>query len=138
MAGREPCPAAIVTLVRENRIMFDRRWRAGAVLLALVSLAQSGCRPTKAVATDPDQARTTLVQALDAWKSGETPDGLHGRAAIRVVDSAWQKGMRLVAYEIVGNGQMDGFDWQLRAKLSLEDGEGNRLEEKAVYAISAS
>ena len=46
--------------------------------------------------------------------------------------------MRLVDYEIVGNGQMDGFDWQLRAKLSLEDGEGNRLEEKAVYAISAS
>jgi hypothetical protein len=118
--------------------MLKYSWRAGVSLLVLAVFLQTGCGRPKAVATDPDRARTTLLQALDAWKGGETLDGLASRAAITVVDSAWKNGMRLVAYEIVGNGQMDGFDWQLRAKLSLADDKGNKSEERAIYAVSIS
>ena len=33
---------------------------------------------------------------------------------------------------------MDGFDWQLKVKLSLKDAKGKSFDEKAIYNISTT
>jgi len=116
--------------------------RISCGLLALVVLAstiQLGCgRGRRAVSADPDAARTALGQALDAWKAGETPDAFRTRAAITVVDEQWQKGTRLVGYELLGNGAKDGFDWQCKVRLAVQDSGGKKSEHKGTYNVSTA
>ena len=49
-----------------------------------------------------------------------------------------QAGRQLVGYEVQGDGHMDGFDWQLKVKLSLKDAKGKSFDEKAIYNISTT
>ncbi len=103
----------------------------------LAAISQFGCQPT-AQLTAPDPARETLRQALDAWKQGETLEAFRGRSTIAVVERKWQPGARLLDYEVVGDGEPSGFDWQCRVRLSLQHASGRKSQEKAVYTISTS
>ena len=118
--------------------MTDLKFRAAPLLLVL-ALAAAGCRPApSARPTGPEEARTTLTAGLDAWKNGEQPDALLGRDSITFVDPHWQKGLRLIGYELSGDGAMSGFDWQCKVKLSVQDASGQKSEQRAVYNVSAS
>jgi hypothetical protein len=106
-------------------------------LLVLGVIVQPGCRPS-AQQSDPDRARATLRQALDAWQKGETPDAFRERTSVTAVEPKWQAGVRLVGHEMLGEGEMSGFDWQCKVRLSLENAGGKKSQEKATYSISTS
>lgn len=110
---------------------------ASQALLVLTLLCQSGCQPAAEPAV-PEQARDTLRQALDAWKQGERPEAFQERTAITVVERRWTQGVRLLAYDIQGDGRMHGFDWQSQVHLSLQDSLGKKTHERAVYNVSTS
>jgi hypothetical protein len=108
------------------------------LLLSIVVVALlPGCRPEAALAS-PDQARATLREALEAWRKGETAEAFRGSSSITVVERKWRDGIRLLGYEVIGDGKMSGFDWQCRVRLSLQNAGGKRSQEKAVYSVSTS
>jgi hypothetical protein len=124
-------------LQREKPIMIAIKWRAGLTVLVLILVMPLGCRQ-RAQQSEPEQARETLRRALDAWQKGESQDALQKQASITAVDPHWQAGVRLLQYEIIGDGQTSGFDWQCQVRLSLQDNGGNSLQVKAAYTISTA
>ena len=117
--------------------MIDRKLRASWLFVALVATVQVGCQAAAQPAA-PDQARATLQQALTAWKEGESPEAFRQRSSITAVDRRWQEGYHLLSYDIVGDGQRSGLDWQCRVRLSLRTASGKKLDERGVYTISTS
>jgi hypothetical protein len=119
--------------------MFARSMRVALPLVLCCLLCATGCRKRLAAnAATPDKARETLKQGLEAWKSGQTTDAVLASASITFVDNEWSGGSKLISYEVQGDGQPDGFDWQCKVKLSLQDEKGNKSEKRAVYNISTS
>jgi hypothetical protein len=95
-------------------------FRAFSLLLVGVLALASGCGGTPAAA-DPDQARQTLIAALDAWKSGEAPDALAARSpAIHVSDADWNAGATLTSYEADNSAQPAGYDLSFSVVLELK------------------
>ena len=113
------------------------RWSATPALLVLTVVCQSGCQSAAEPAV-PEQARDALRQTLDAWKQGERPEALQERTAITAVERRWTQGVRLLAYDIQGEGRMHGFDWQVQVHLSLKDSLGKKTYERAFYNVSTS
>ena len=96
----------------------------------------SGCGQSPPCPSDPALGRDTLRGALDAWKKGETLDGYRRSApAVTVAERQWRQGLKLLSYEIDGDGKPDGFDVRFRVKLSLQDGGGKPSQERAVYNV---
>lgn len=119
--------------------MFERAGRAAFPFLIAAMLFSTGCRKRfTASSADPEKARATLRQGLDAWKKGETPEAIRASASINFSDSEWSDGLKLVGYEVQGDGNYEGFDWQCKVTLSLEDARGNKSERRAVYSVSTS
>src|SRR5882762_3151705 len=102
------------------------RLQAPLAFLVLTVFSQSGCQ-TAAQPAAPEQARDALRQALDAWKQGERPEAFQERTAITAVERRWTQGVRLLAYDIQGEGRIDGFDWQGQVHLSLQDPLGKKM-----------
>ena len=99
----------------------------------------SGCgRPTPQL-SDPALSRETLQQALEAWKKGDTLDGYKQAVPkVTVVDRQWQEGVKLLGYEIDGDGQPDGYDMQFKVKLSVQESDGKQTKTKGTYNVSTS
>ena len=113
------------------------RLQAPLAILVLTVLCQSGCQPAAQPAS-PEQARDALRQALDAWKQGERPEAFQERTEVTAVERRWTQGVRLLAYDIQGEGRMHGFDWQGQVHLSLQDPQGKKRDERAIYKVSTS
>jgi len=108
-------------------------------LLILTLPVLAGCRgKTGAVDASPEKAREALRQGLDAWKSGKAAESIKASDSIVFSDSDLDNGAKLLNYEVQGDGASDGFDWQMRVKLTLQDATGNKSEKRAVYNVNTS
>lgn len=104
-----------------------------------LALAAAGCGAGHPGPSDPGVGRDTLKAALDAWKKGDSPDAYKQTApAVTVVDRHWQKGTKLLDYEIDGTGTPDGFDVQFKVKLTTQEPGGKKAQDKAVYNVSTA
>ena len=114
------------------------RMTAWAVVCG-VGLGVLGCGPSRPDPSDPALGRETLTGVLDAWKSGETPDGYKQAApTVTVAERQWKLGLKLLDYEIDGDGKADGFDVQFKVKLTVQDAAGKTTKERAVYNVSTT
>lgn len=89
----------------------------GALILAGLVLGCGGPPPQ----ADPDRAAAALRDALEAWKTGETPAALAAREpAIVVIDHKWQAGYKLIAFTAVDPaGRPHGVEQRFEVELSL-------------------
>jgi hypothetical protein len=117
--------------------VIDRSFRTVLLAPILLLVTQFGCQGSAEPAA-PELARQTLSEALDAWQSGEMPEAFRERSSITVVEPKWKAGFRLLEFEVIGNGEMSGFDWQCRVRLSLQNAGGKKMQERAIYSISTS
>ena len=110
------------------------RWR-GAEALALGALlgAWSGCGSTTARYTPTaDVARKSLEAALTAWRDGRPIGALEGDTPpVRVVDSHWSSGEKLEAFQVLGEGDVDGRK-EFTARLTMKEPRG---EKEARYIV---
>jgi hypothetical protein len=113
--------------------------RRATGLLALALLATSGCgesgppRPA-----DPDEARTALCAALDAWKVGRPPDALAGsRPPVFVRDHDWQAGLYLHDYEVTA-GEPRGGAYRCSVRLTLRGQNGKPYSKTGFYGVGTS
>jgi hypothetical protein len=109
--------------------------------LCLLSLALSGCgsQAYQSAPVDAAKAIGTLSDVMDSWKSGETPESLQDlKPPIVVQDFDWAGGMKLLDYQIVGDGKPVNANLSAEVKLTLEDKSGAKLEKTVKYLVSTA
>lgn len=105
-----------------------------AALIAAICLA-GGCTPgpRKAAAVNPEQARSALKSALDAWKEGKSLESLKSASpAIVAGDIDWMQGKKLTSYEVLGDGTPQDANLRVEVKLTFE---GSAEPKKAIYIV---
>jgi hypothetical protein len=114
----------------------------GSVMLVLAAAGlalSAGCSRTGSKDSDfipsSGSARKALESALKSWQSGKPPGAVEGANApkVQAVDSRWQAGQKLVAFEIVKEEQAgDGPRW---LTVRLDVGKGPQEVRYAVFGI---
>lgn len=106
--------------------------------LPLFALLAAGCGggslPPKA---DADEARKTLVIALDGWKAGETAETLAARQP-PIFFNELKADQKLVSYTIADGHEMYGQSVRLSATLHLKMPDGSTKERKVSFLIDTA
>jgi hypothetical protein len=121
----------------------ERSWRLATLVLIVAAVAVAcallaGCSSESPTAgpVDPDAARVALKTALEGWKQGKRPDALKaGSPSITVQDRDWDRGARLVDYQIVGDGEAGGSDLRCKVTLTLRPAKGKQAKQEALYSV---
>ncbi len=105
--------------------------RAHVVVLAILFL--SGCQEeAKPYPLDEAVARDSVKTAMQAWMDGKKPADL--KPGIVIGDTAWEKGRKLVSFEIVSNEETsDGSNLHIRVLRKFDSGES-----KVTYIVGTS
>ncbi len=99
--------------------MFLRSTRLFAASVGMLFLV-TGCSAPVAK-SDPNLAKTILVQALDAWKDGKTVQDLQSlKPPIYVSDDLWSKNLKLAEYKLLKEG--DFHETSVRFSVQLKIG----------------
>jgi hypothetical protein len=112
-----------------------------ACLAAMVLLTLAGCSSGNAHAVNPSQARDALVAALDHWKQGDPPRSLSSASpSMTVQDFEWERGAKLLDYQILGDGQSKDANLSVKVKLTLagEQGKSKTVEKTVSYLVGTS
>ncbi len=106
------------------------------MVLPALALALAGCssEPGKLpMATSAEKALPALEAALGAWKSGKTEAELKAQSpAIFFTDLEFQRGAKLAAYKIEGDGKPHGTGFRYDVSLTIEGGKGAK---KVAYRV---
>lgn len=107
------------------------------VLLTLGTALLAGCESRNPVfEVRPDQARTTLIAALDGWKVGRTIEEMQAeKPSIVVQDVDWMGGQLLEDYELLGDGKPMGANLSIEVRLKLKDPAGKVTEKNVWYLV---
>lgn len=88
---------------------------------------------------DPNEARTTMKQVLEAWKSGQKPSQFNEKSPEIVIhDSDWTLGLKLVSYQTRDDVRLAGNDVHYPVMLELKSPKGRTIRKEAVYLVSTS
>lgn len=106
-------------------------------LITLVLVAQSGCQQgTPSYALDSEIAHVSLEKALQAWVDGQTPADLQPEIIVGDVD--WNKGKKLVSYEIlIREETTDGSNLHIPVKRRFKSG-SKVTDSKVAYIVGTS
>lgn len=86
---------------------------------------------------DPEQK--AVIDAMDRWKKGETPDGLaKASPPIVVVDSDWKAGAKLVSWRLVEEPKNKGMIRRIPVELKLKDDKGKTITRVVRYSVSVN
>jgi hypothetical protein len=113
------------------------------LLVAFVAICVLGCGGGKnhvpAAASDPAQARETLIQVLDAWKSGAASESLAAaQPATYVGDEDWTGGKALAEYKVVGDAEQYGNNVRFQVELILKSNSSSTVRKAARYTVATS
>jgi hypothetical protein len=96
----------------------------------------AGCSSSMAEKVDPEQARSALNTALDAWKGGKSNSDLAAlEPSLLMNESDWSAGNRLLDYKMEENGRLHGRQVRWVVQIKLQDKSGKVRERKATYII---
>jgi len=106
---------------------------ASLVLTSLIGCGRGNS--TLPGSSDPAQAKQSLANALDAWRSGAKPDSVSGAI---VSDEEWAGGIQLLNYELQDDAKPHGNSIRQKATLEVRGPGGNGLRKTALYQISTN
>ena len=114
---------------------------SGAILgLFLLLGLMVGCGSSgRSYALNQELARSSVQTAMQAWVDGKSPKDLKGfKPAIIIGDTGWEKGKKLVSFEILANEETsDGSNLHIRVKRKFS-GEGGDSESKVIYIVGTT
>ena len=106
-----------------------------ALFIALTPCLVIGCGPSLDPAVDPAEADKALQTALEAWKSGKSPQDLtKSRPSIVMNEDDWRVGKRLLHFEME-KGAVSGRQVRCRVRIKLQDKDNKAVDRDAVYII---
>lgn len=111
------------------------------IVLFVALLALAGCRgepKPPPMAGTPESTRAALVSALDGWKQGKTAADFAGQSPpFYVTDDDFNRGTRLVDYQIEGEPQPRGTGYSFTVTLTTQDKTGAKAPSKKKVAYTA-
>jgi hypothetical protein len=106
-----------------------------ALFIALAPCLVMGCGRSLDPAADPAEADKALQTALEAWKSGKSPENLtKARPPIIMNEDDWRMGKRLLDFDME-KGSVSGRQVRCRVRIKLQDKDGKTVDRDAVYII---
>lgn len=88
---------------------------------------------------DSSKARETLTYVMDSWKNGEALEDLEDEEpSVVVQDMDWKNGIKLMAYEVVGQAKEQGANLVATVKLTLKDESGTESEKTVSYTVGTA
>jgi hypothetical protein len=102
-----------------------------------------GCNTGPPKPADPAAAREALDRALGAWREGQSAESLKsGDPPIVVSDHVWNRGARLLKYQIEPGDRRAGADQSFQVVLWLQDdkskGKAKERQEKTEYHVGTN
>jgi hypothetical protein len=135
-----PLGSATLDHADRNSTAYGPLWMVAACLVVLSALLLPGCSGSGgAYPVNEPQARDALKLALDAWKKGETSRSLASSSSPMVVqDFEWDSGAKLIDYELLGDGKIEGSNLRVQVKLATlgEPAKGKKETKPAVKKAS--
>jgi len=106
-----------------------------ALFVALAPCLLVGCSRSLDPAADPAEADKALQTALEAWKSGKSPEDLaKARPPIIMNEDDWRMGKRLLDFEME-KGSVSGRQVRCRVRIKLQNKDDKTVDRDAVYII---
>lgn len=101
----------------------------------LIVMFLAGCGGGGSI--DVNVAKKSLETTLNSWKEGKSPGDLTSETPpIKVIDADWEKGNKLVEYEIVKEEKTGDHSLLVTANLKLEPPKGKPTTPVARYIIN--
>jgi hypothetical protein len=99
----------------------NRRFFLMSLCLGLCGVCGCGGAGAIELTSSQDDAKKVLVQALEAWKAGDTTQKLMDQTdSIVVADEDWEASRKLTAYELTEAGIENGGHWRMPVTLTFE------------------
>lgn len=126
--------------IRKSDVGLTRNWPVlAAAILVLLSSAGCGSSSYQSAPVDSNKARETLKAAMESWKKGESAESLQKQTpSIVVQDLDWTGGMKLLSYEVVGQGKEVDANLIAQVKLTLESATGEKAEKTVTYVVGTA
>ncbi len=123
--------------LQEMQVMRRSHWRPIGLVVFLLPLLLSGCGGEAApYALDQDLARKSVQKAMQAWVEGKQPKEL--QPEIVVGDQAWEKGRRLVEFEVLSKEETtDGSNLHIRVLRTFDDN-GIKSKSRVTYIVGTT
>ncbi len=96
-------------------------------------LLAAGCSSSVSQGYSPQQAKETLVTALEAWKSGDTKSLSERNPPIRFSDDDQIAGAQMIEYQLELRTILPFQN--VKVELVLRDNQGQTLRKTAVYQV---
>ncbi|MGE3818231.1 MAG: hypothetical protein AB7I30_02240 [Isosphaeraceae bacterium] len=113
--------------------------RSTATALLVLALAPGCSDQGAAGAVDPPVAREALRITLEAWKKGEPIDSLQaGSPSVVAQDLDWLAGLKLVSYEVEGEGKLNDVNLRVPVQLTLQTPQGKEVKKNVTYVVGTS
>lgn len=124
-----------------TRINFNRR-QVFSVLVGAVTVGGllPGCfQGSAAGPVDPPVALEALRVTLEAWKREKPIDSLEsGSPQVVAQDLDWLAGLKLVDYQVEGDGKENDVNLRVPVKLTLKTLQGKQVKKNVTYVIGTS
>jgi hypothetical protein len=128
----------IIKRQKKTTYRSDQRLFAVALYCSFV-LTGCGSAAYQSAPVDPSMALDTLTRVMESWKEGETVDALREESPPVVVqDFDWTGGMKLLDYEVVGEGKPVDANLIAQVKLTLQDKQGAQSEKTVTYVVGTA
>jgi hypothetical protein len=109
-----------------------------AVLAILSTCLLQGCQRRLDKNADPNEGNKALQTALEAWKSGKSPEELTKmKPSILMNEDDWRLGKRLLDFK-VEESSLSGRQIRARVQIELQDKDGRKLDQRATYIIDTT
>ena len=109
-----------------------------ALFIALALCFVAGCGRGLDPAADPAEAEKALRTALEAWKSGKSPEDLQKQQPSVVMnEDDWRMGKRLLDFQME-KGSLSGRQVRCRVRIKLLNKDDTTVDREAVYIIDTT
>jgi hypothetical protein len=109
-----------------------------ALVITLALCLLPGCGRGLDSNADQDTADKALQTALEAWKSGKSPNDLEKEhPSIIMNEDDWRTGKRLLEFKME-KGTLSGRQVRCRVRLKLQDKDNTTVDRDATYTIDTT
>ena len=111
---------------------FHRFMLPGMISVLVLNLVVGCSQEVNSHPLDAELARKSVQKAMQAWVDGKTPEDL--RPEIIVGDAAWEKGQKLLSFEIVNAEETtDGSNLHIRVQRKFKG--AGASDSKVIYIV---
>jgi hypothetical protein len=81
-------------------------------------------------------AHDAMQQTLDYWKAGKSPADIKSESKLIVGDTRWEKGLKLLDFQVDDSPKDDGRNYHFKNRLSVMGENGEVTQEQSMFIVA--